>query len=128
MSGIIYKTQAGNGAEFSHTFDYQMCKIKYEEYANLSLSEFKKALKDQNKIGEIGHISCFVMWCKNLPGYKYRDSTSDYGLLHLLFHCMHIPSEIEEKRIEFEIPVDDMGDADFLPTMEAKLLIRWVQA
>lgn len=26
----------------------------------------------------------------------------------------------------FEIPVDDMGDADFLPLMEGKLLIRWI--
>jgi hypothetical protein len=37
-------------------------------------------------------------------------------------------ADLDEQRIEFEIPVNDMGDADFLPTMEAKLLIRWVQA
>ena len=28
--------------------------------------------------------------------------------------------------IDFQIPVQDMGDADFLDEMEAKLLIRWI--
>lgn len=28
--------------------------------------------------------------------------------------------------IKFEIPVNDMGDADFTPKMEAKLLNRWI--
>ena len=37
-------------------------------------------------------------------------------------------ADLEERRVEFEIPINDMGDADFLPTMEAKLLIRWIQA
>jgi hypothetical protein len=26
----------------------------------------------------------------------------------------------------FQVPVEDMGDADFLPVMDAKLLIRWL--
>jgi hypothetical protein len=30
------------------------------------------------------------------------------------------------KVIRFEIPVDDMGDADFLAHMDSKLLIRWI--
>jgi hypothetical protein len=29
--------------------------------------------------------------------------------------------------IYFDIPVEDMRDADFLPEMQAKLLIRWLQ-
>jgi hypothetical protein len=29
-------------------------------------------------------------------------------------------------QIFFEIPVVDMGDADFESTMDAKLLIRWI--
>jgi len=29
-------------------------------------------------------------------------------------------------KIYFDIPVSDMGDADFTPEMEAKLLIRWI--
>jgi len=28
--------------------------------------------------------------------------------------------------VNFEIPVSDMGDADFLNEMESKLLIRWI--
>lgn len=35
-------------------------------------------------------------------------------------------SDLEEERIQFEIPVSDMGDATFGPSMEAKLLIRWI--
>lgn len=30
------------------------------------------------------------------------------------------------KLITFEVPVSDMGDADFLSMMPAKLLIRWI--
>ena len=37
-------------------------------------------------------------------------------------------TELDGENLRFEIPVDDMGDADFGSTMEAKLLIRWVQA
>jgi hypothetical protein len=28
--------------------------------------------------------------------------------------------------VKFKVPVDDMGDADFFPNMEAKLLIRYI--
>lgn len=36
-------------------------------------------------------------------------------------------TEINETfQIFFEIPVIDMGDADFESTMDAKLLIRWI--
>lgn len=36
-------------------------------------------------------------------------------------------AQLSEEKIFFEIPVSDMGDADFLPIMDAKLLIRWIQ-
>lgn len=29
--------------------------------------------------------------------------------------------------VNFAIPVSDMGDADFLPEMDAKLLLRWLE-
>lgn len=29
--------------------------------------------------------------------------------------------------VYFEIPVSDMGDADFFPVMDAKLLNRWIK-
>jgi hypothetical protein len=35
-------------------------------------------------------------------------------------------ADLEEMRVHFQVPVEDMGDADFLPTMEGKLLIRWI--
>jgi hypothetical protein len=35
-------------------------------------------------------------------------------------------ADLEEKRVEFVIPVSDMGDADLTPSMDAKLLIRWL--
>ena len=35
-------------------------------------------------------------------------------------------ADLSEKRVYFEIPVSDMGDADFGAVMEAKLLNRWI--
>lgn len=35
-------------------------------------------------------------------------------------------ADLVQQRVYFEIPVSDMGDADFLPRMEAKLLPRWL--
>lgn len=36
-------------------------------------------------------------------------------------------AEVDGKNVWFEVPVNDMGDADFGATMQAHLLIRWVQ-
>ena len=33
---------------------------------------------------------------------------------------------LNEDTLVFEVPVDDMGDADFFPIMDAKLLIRYI--
>lgn len=38
----------------------------------------------------------------------------------------HYYSDLSELRVNFEIPVSDMGDADFGTTMDGKLLIRWM--
>lgn len=35
-------------------------------------------------------------------------------------------TDLSDMRVEFEIPVDDMGEADFSSTMEAKYLNRWI--
>lgn len=35
-------------------------------------------------------------------------------------------ADLEQERVNFEVSVDDMGDADFYPTMDAKLLNRWI--
>jgi hypothetical protein len=31
-----------------------------------------------------------------------------------------------DKVIQFKVPVEDMGDADFISSMDSKLLIRWI--
>ena len=42
------------------------------------------------------------------------------------YYLTIIESESEPVEIRFEVPVSDMGDADFESTMDAKLLIRWI--
>ncbi|MEB3346325.1 hypothetical protein U6A24_12680 [Aquimarina gracilis] len=78
-------------ATYNHTLDYNYCKRKYNEYALMSLEEFKKCLKNPQKIGEIGHLSSFIYWFKNKERHEYRESYGDYGLSHLLFHCLVDP-------------------------------------
>ncbi len=34
--------------------------------------------------------------------------------------------EIPDKTVTFAVPINDMGDTDFLPDMDAKLLIRYI--
>jgi hypothetical protein len=38
----------------------------------------------------------------------------------------HYYADLTDIRVNFEVPVSDMGDADFTPTMDAKLLNRWL--
>ena len=33
---------------------------------------------------------------------------------------------LEDFEVNFEIPIEDMGNTDFMPTMDAKLLNRWI--
>ncbi len=35
-------------------------------------------------------------------------------------------AQITQQLVYFEIPVYDMGEADFMPEMDAKLLNRWI--
>jgi len=95
MSGIHYEIQSRNLKSFKHTFDYRFCKMKYDEYASMSIDEFKKCLEDPQKLGEIGHLCCFILWIKNMEGYEYRDALGDYGLIHLLFHCVENTEHIQ---------------------------------
>lgn len=69
--------------------------------------EIKKALYKQKPTAELLYIR---------KGVAYYDTV------------IKIKEEphIEYKTLFFQIPVDDMGDADFLPKMEAKLLNRWL--
>ena len=38
----------------------------------------------------------------------------------------HYIATLNDTPIHFEIPIIDMGDAEFLIMMDAKLLIRWI--
>lgn len=42
------------------------------------------------------------------------------------YYITQIKDVDSNKHISFEIPVEDMGDADFFVKMEAKHLIRWL--
>lgn len=99
MSGIKYEITDRNLKDHKHTFDYDFCKSKYEEYARMTFTEFKECLKDPIKIGEIGHLSSFVLWVKNIDQDEYRDTLSDYGLIHLLFHCLENKEEANKHAI-----------------------------
>ncbi|WP_146052707.1 MULTISPECIES: hypothetical protein [Aquimarina] len=88
MSGISYEIQNRKLQSYKHTFDYNFCKRKYNEYACMPLEEFKKCLSNAQKLGEIGHLCSFIYWIKNKERHEYRDTFGDYGLIHLLFHCL----------------------------------------
>lgn len=68
----------------------------------MNLNEIKKALYKENPIATFTHIK------KGIAYYSCR----------LLI-------EVEES-IRFAIPIEDMGDAEFLSAMDSKLLIRWI--
>lgn len=65
----------------------------------MELNEIKKALYRQKPKAEFKYI-------RQGNAYYYAD--------------------LDDNRIQFEIPVVDMGDADFGRTEDAKLLIRWI--
>ncbi len=88
MSGINYEILNRKLQLYKHSFDYNFCKRKYNEYALMELDAFRECLMDPKKIGEIGHLCSFIMWVKNKDQHEYRDSLGDYGLIHLLFHCL----------------------------------------
>jgi hypothetical protein len=67
-------------------------------------NEIKKALYKQNPIAKLDYIR---------KGKAYYSAIIEDAELGSVF-------------VQFEIPVEDMGDADFLVNMEAKLLQRWI--
>jgi hypothetical protein len=69
----------------------------------LSLNDIKKMLYKQNPVAHIKYVR---------KGHIYYNTSID--------------NEGTTQFINFEIPVSDMGDADFFPEMSGKLLIRWI--
>jgi len=42
----------------------------------------------------------------------------------VVYYSAHLVSN--DIIIQFQVPIEDMGDADFLSHMDSKLLIRWI--
>ncbi len=100
MSGLNYQIQRRAVGKYklhtyTHSFNYEFCKRKYLEYALMSIEEFTKCLRDSVQLGEIQHLSIFILWVKNPPQNILRNSLGDYGLLHLLAHCVGNQKEAE---------------------------------
>lgn len=73
----------------------------------MNKNEIKKALYKQNPKAELLYIR---------QGIAIYDAT--------IKECEE--PIIKYKTILFEVPVSDMGSADFFPEMEGKHLIRWI--
>lgn len=69
----------------------------------MELNEIKKLLYRHNPFARLDKI-------KNGVAYYISDFAVNDGSAH----------------VSFDVPVSDMGEAAFLPTMQAKLLIRWI--
>lgn len=67
----------------------------------MELNDIKKALYKENPHAVLKHIRKGVV-----------------------YYSAHIASI--DQIVQFEVPVNDMGDADFLFHMDSKLLIRWI--
>jgi hypothetical protein len=91
-------TQTGESRFFRLSELIENTEITPEE---MELNEIKKALYKENP---------------NATLEKIRSGTAYYSA--------HIASL--DKVIRFEIPVNDMADADFRSGMDSKLLIRWI--
>ena len=70
----------------------------------MNKNEIKKALYKQKPMAQFGLIRIGVAY----------------------YSTMVLDGNSEPVYINFEIPVEDMGDADFEAEMEAKLLNRWI--
>lgn len=73
----------------------------------MTTTEIKKELYKQKPIAELLFIR---------KGIAYYDTKIKIQEEPLILH----------KTLFFEIPVSDMGDADFIPKMDGKLLNRWL--
>ena len=80
----------------------------------MTLTEIKKELYKQKPMANLLYIRKGIAYYETyLTTMRYPDN-------------IHAEPYMESIRVIFEIPVNDMGDADFTPTMDAKLLNRWL--
>lgn len=100
MNGIRYEIQTREykgypPRTYKHTYDYEFCKHLYKKIKGMSSDEFKVYLYDVNHVKETMHLAEHVLWSKNLKEKDYRYQFSDYGLIHLLTHCINTPVEVD---------------------------------
>lgn len=57
--------------------------------------------------------------------YIYKEQPKAY-LEFIRIGVMYYYTTILGTKLQFEVPINDMGSADFFPTMEAKYLLRWL--
>lgn len=53
---------------------------------------------------------------------QYPNAKLSFIRMGVAYYYAHLG----ETKINFEVPIDDMGTADFKPIMEAKLMLRWL--
>jgi hypothetical protein len=59
--------------------------------------------------------------------YKQKPTAKlDFIRLGVAYYSAPIEYDSKEVKIEFQVPVSDMGDTDFHPLMDAKLLNRYI--
>lgn len=87
------------------TKDFSVAELNKLDLLNMEKNEIKKALYKQN------------------PEAKFL-----YAKKGNLYYGTQIPAldGVGFSGILFTIPFSDLGDAEFLPEMDAKLLIRWI--
>lgn len=59
--------------------------------------------------------------------YKQKpEATFNFIRKGVAYYTTELNVEGEPINVNFEVPVDDMGDADFFNTMSGQLLNRWI--
>jgi len=56
----------------------------------------------------------------------YKQKPLDANFRYIRKGVAYYYTDLVEQRVNFEIPISDMGDADFMPTMAAQHLNRWI--
>lgn len=81
--------------------------METQQEKSMEINEIKKELYKQKPEASLLYIR---------KGVAYYEA-----ILRIKGHVL-----TKAKRVFFEVPVSDMGDADLLPQMDAKLLIRYL--
>lgn len=59
--------------------------------------------------------------------YKQKPTAKlEFIRVGVAYYSTEIKDGDNDFMVSFQVPVDDMGDADYFPEMDAKLLIRYI--